>query len=76
MEKVLWDTAVLHTGDTVQLRRQLCLRRYREVIPALSGIVLFGTLSVQVMPKMHLKQRMWEWSRLSCFERRVYDSLP
>ena len=58
-------------------RRSLCLSKvYMEVVPCLSNTVLLNILSLQKMPKIRLRQRMWKEFSLARVERRVHNSLP
>ena len=59
-------------------RMRLCFKRvYKLGIPAFSSTTLFVTLSCHVIPRIRLRQRMWNTFNLfSWFACIVQDSLP
>ena len=59
-------------------RMRLCFKRvYKLGIPAFSSTTLSVTLSCRVIPRIRLRQRMWNTFNLfSCCARIVQDSLP
>ena len=78
VERVLGDKAVLIAGDWASQRRSLCFSVvYMEVVPSLLICAFLDVLSLRVMHKMRLRQRMRkDFSLLSRVERRVHGWLP